>query len=868
MSTTEAHMTGAAHSGSMDIDSERQVPPIRTSMSRDNNPRSANTDTSLGTPASGSSHKTAHKRYVFADPVAFSYLADDHSNTVLARRTVLEGYEVYIVEQWACSRSHPSFTITTFTGDPVHKIRVNVLGVPSNEEAWSPQLKIYDKALRKYHAREKVTPLGTLMVTNLSGFPSSLSMIHVPDGDLYMNKEIFVVNENLKRLGCSGRAGLKLTTPTPATQAKFHQLYRTSEKVPLNSSVIELVKLCQVALFVFGTLRADYVDGLLCDMTERAINDWWIKLGTEYYNMEPSDGMLGPSTVAGLLGMLMGARNRLHAYGAPVPKDVFDVESTKRGIAYFQKSQRIDKTRRLDHNTLERLQRATAKAANGEGWAMPRAVKSTVAELSGKGGEMVMEMVGARDKPGISEIETVDIDTFVDLVYGERPKWLWHGKPRKSPGADMFSRLPGDEGMAFQKDDQGEYKWSNRQRDSAKEDGQDQRHSTEASRPLSRANTGAEDEKESTRRAVLRRATGRNIDGRSGFDRIKDVVGGRKHQTKASRDEHNMRHAMDDQEPFETPEARVEESVEPTFTKVMTETPPPQEYQAPRFMPPAVNPHRDQQPEVGASLPPRDHGGSGTVTAESSIAGSMYKGIELDGGLQPDQGLHDGVGITLRRTQSFIHPQIADHGIRHDGWWPRHMSFSLAEESVLTWNSLIEFTDDPKPSNPTEAMSVEVLKATDARRTRAKLKFLAEDVGSWVERNLLDVRKLDEQAYNDQSELEELYYPQLDEYHALRQDTQDVLTRERMRLKDTTADVEQLGEQLGYEIDQLKSKIEDVEDSVGEFERQVRDVESRVMELEELTKEREGWTHWALRCLIGIGKDPALQEDVDRPKQI
>jgi hypothetical protein len=55
-------------------------------------------------------------------------------------------------------------------------------------------------------------------------------------------------------------------------------------------------------------------------VTERAINDWWTELGTDFYNIEPSDGILGPTTVAALLGMLMGARNRLNAYGAPVAR--------------------------------------------------------------------------------------------------------------------------------------------------------------------------------------------------------------------------------------------------------------------------------------------------------------------------------------------------------------------------------------------------------------------------------------------------------------------------------------------------------------------------------------------------------------------
>lgn len=384
-----------------------------------------------------STHPPAHQRLVFTDPAAFRYLEEDPCTIVLERRRRLRGYELYIVEQWACSRTHPTFVITTYTGLEQNSVVVGILSVPTNEEAWSPRLRVYLQAITNYHARKKETPLGTLMVTNLSSFPSALTVIAVPDGDLKKHREDFIVNEDMKRLGCSGRAGLNLAPPTSATEAKFSQLYRTSDRIPLYNAVIELVKLCQVALMLFGKLAPEYADGLLCDITEQAINDWWTEIGTEYFTIDPSDGILGPTTVAAILGMLMGARNRLNAYGAPVAKDVFDIVNTKRAIAHFQKSQKIDRTRRLNQQTLSRLHKATAKAASGEGWAVPRAVKSTVAELSGKGGDLVH----GREKARIAEVETLNIDTFIQLGSGERFKWLWYGKPRKTTDSDVFRNL-------------------------------------------------------------------------------------------------------------------------------------------------------------------------------------------------------------------------------------------------------------------------------------------------------------------------------------------------------------------------------------------------------------------------------------------
>lgn len=323
--------------------------------------------------------------------------------TLVERRGVLHGYESYLVEQWACSRQSPTLVVVTYTGDQRHSVVVGVLAVPAEESLWSTKLRVYFKAIQKFHARPKDTALGELMVTNLSSFPSALTVIPIPDGDIRKHRQTFIVNEDLKRLGCSGRSGLALTEPAEATQTKFQQLYKISDRVPLSQAVMELIKLCQVALYMFEKLDHEYIDGLLCDMTETGINNWWIEVGAEHYNFEPTDGILGPSTVAALLGMLMGARNRLHWYGAPVTKDVFDIDNTKRGIGHFQKSQKLEKTRRLDRPTLLKLYSVTAKAAAGDGWGVQRAVKSTVTEIGGKRGEIVMGMVSGKDKGGLCE---------------------------------------------------------------------------------------------------------------------------------------------------------------------------------------------------------------------------------------------------------------------------------------------------------------------------------------------------------------------------------------------------------------------------------------------------------------------------------
>lgn len=828
----------------------------------------------------GKSPSSAHQRFVFTDHVAFRYLEDDPSAAVLSRRERLEGYEIYLVEQWACSRKHPTFIITTYTGDPKDKVWVSVLSVPKEESTWSPQMRIYFKALDDYHARRKETSLGTLMITNLNGFPSSLTIIPIPDGDMRKHRELFYVNENLKRLGCSGRLGIKLAPPSSATQAKFHQLYRTSDKIPLNSAVIELVKLCQVALVIFGKLAPEYADGLFCDVTEKAINDWWIEFGAEYYTVEPHDGILGPTTVAALLGLLIGARNRLSAYNAPVSKDVFDMETTKRAISSFQKTQRIQRTRLLDRQTLERLRRATAKAASKESWAVPRAFKTTMAELGGKGGEMVMGMVGAGDKAGIADIETVDIDRFVELVSGERAKWLWYGKPRKTVTGDMFNRLPAE-------DHQPTHITNLMRRESTLEGHSfSKRDSAELGRrpeAVGPSDSFLDKERDPTsKRAVIKRATGK-LESGSGFHRIKDAVGLRSHQSKHSKDEalrSPLQHAKSDiwsptdhsldgsgtgphepsrqsydlrREALISPHSAID--LDPTFTKVITETP--RDSASNLAMNKIARPHVDGNNETTKpAYPDEDTDFSRPATADHSVAGSIYRDIDPDNKLPSNSA--DEIPPLLRRTQSTDQLDPYRQTSRNDNWWPRHLSFSIAEESILRWSPIAPSTPDDEPVDPSlsldAAFATQSLISTETKHLRHKLALVSSLDETWASSHLKTITDIDADAEADTLQLESLYYPALESYQSLREDAHEVVQSNRAVLQDAVRELGMLADKLEYEIGSLRSKVDDVEDGVGELEKQVVFVEGRVEELEDALGGGggEGWGRWVMRMVTGV----------------
>ncbi|EKD18093.1 uncharacterized protein L3040_007726 [Drepanopeziza brunnea f. sp. 'multigermtubi'] len=833
------------------------------------------------------------RNVVFADPVAFRYLEEEPRCVVMERRGLLRGYELYLVEQWACSRVHPTFVIATYTGDSNHVAWVAVLGVPTDEETWSPRMQAYFKAVAQYHARPKDTSMGMLMVTNLSGFPSALTVIPVPDGDIKAHREDFIVNENLKRLGCSGRAGMSLSPPAGATHAKFIQLYKASDRIDFYGAVLELIKMAQSALFVFGKLDQEYADGMLCDVTEKAIRDWWTEIGSEYYNIEPTDGVLGPTTVAAMFGMLMGARNRLNWWGAPVGKDAFDLWNLKRGIQLFQKSSKLERTGKLNRKTLDRLHRATAKAAAGEGWAVPKAVKSTVAELSGKGGEMVLGMVG-RDKPGIGDIETLDIDRFVSLVHGERSKWLWHGRPKKHGEIGRLT-LPDSGNMSFSRNEHGGYIWSHNKADSVpsqeeetRREKEDSPHSVYGNKPPgSTASMLDSPNDKELRKTVFKSVTGKMSDARSGFGRIKDAVGLRGHNSKPSKDEgidagyfNGNNSSSTFGLPIGTPISPV--MIKKSFTwkdtpglyhnglaKAKEPTSVPVSAAIPNIETltndsrtdlPLVNLPEEEQSNTEAEVKwaeqvreiRRD-----VIANDPSVGGSVYDEQDLEGPLLEALRDPNNFQVLLHRRHSFSggFPMLAKR--RNDAWWPRQMSFTDAEDAILGWEPIGNLSDDGDDSDTWSGLRKQELIASDYKNLYEKINNLQDEVGPWVEAKVESIEKLDKQAATDQEEFEALYHQLMEQYQAVKQNSQDMLGHERSHVMEAIKDIEVLGAKLEYEINALISKVQDVEDGVLQYERQVDDLEQRAKALEKQLS-TESWGHWLVRSITGIGTGPNI----------
>lgn len=864
---------------------ESQTPPPKSASLRPDG--AASKSSSESPPAT--SPPPIRRRVVLPDPVAFRFLEEDPSVAVVERKRVLPGYELYLVEQWACSRQTPALVIVTYTGDPKHSIVVGVLEVPGEEKDWSQRVRVYFKAIQQYHARPKETEIGELMITNLSGFPSALTVIPVPDGDIRKNRQVFIVNEDLKRLGCSGRSGLSLSDPTPATQAKFLQLYKISDRIPFFQAVLELIKLCQVALFVFGKLEQEYIDGLLCDVTETAINNWWTEIGSEYFNIEPADGILGPTTVAALLGTLMGARNRLSYLSAPITKDVFDMDSTKRGIGAFQKSYKLERTRRLDRQTLLRLHSVTAKAAAGDGgWGVQKAVKSTVGGIGGKRGELVIGMVGGKDKGNIGDIETVDMDKFISLANGERPKWLWHGKPRRTLQEHEHSVPP------FGKDlkDHIAAEFSTRRTNSAPAEDEPQVKKDDSPgvyltpAPISApAMSEVPADKDALRKTVFKSVAGKVSDARSGFGRIRDAVGGglRGHASRPSKDEGSE--AIMSGYPSPGISALAQSSAALTSPvavgRAFTWKNKPEEYlnefrvgQATDSMMSNLNPEgREMQSgSTKNGVQPRQEqqrvNRGQDISTESyhteirrelisnnvSAAGSAVDEGDLQGPILTAERNADTSITLLQRRHSSAEPRDRFGRRFNEARYPRRLSFGDTEDAVLRWQEIAGLAEVSPDTLDAEALRTQ---GELARDLYGRLLAMQTELAPWVTAKVAGVQALDDAFGVQQAELHALYHAVSEAYQRLHHNSGELVAEERSRLTEAVKDVEVLVAKLEYEINALVGRVLDVEDGVAHFEEQVEDVEKRADELKAVL-ETESWPHWFVRTLTGIGTGPNI----------
>jgi hypothetical protein len=561
----------------------------------------------------------------------------------------------------------------------------------------------------------------------------------------------------------------------------------------------------------------------------------------------------------------------------------------------------------LDRQTLSQLHRVTAKAAAGEGWAVPKAVKSTVAELSGKGGDMVMGMVGGvRDKAGIGDIETLDIDRFVSLIHGERSKWLWQGKARRSGTGETFGRsLPEMGNMVFGKDDQGGYVWSSKRSDSVpvdddpdtrKRDGSNIVYSSRSpGSNLSMVDGPVAEKDQHVRKTVFKSVTGKMSDARSGLGRIKDAVGLRGHTSKHSKDENlevdgGIGGYFSPSGSTLEPASALSGSPVANLNKSFTWNKKPEEYQnglrktqESGLVTPSIVRARESEspasdtksslPQVMETIPPdaeaKDPDAEAKwltqvreirrdlVANELSVAGSAYGDADLEGPFLEAERDPRSASTLLHRRHSISEGSPLWNKSRNEARWPRHMSFSYTEEAVLSWDDIGIVSDDGDDMDMWASLQKQRYLAEDFSHLYGRISTLQNHISTWAEKKVNIIEALDNQASRDQDDFQTLYYQLSEAYQSVKKSSNDILSEERSNVTEAIKDIEVLRAKVEYEINALISRVEDVEDGVSQFEGQVNEVETRAAELE-LQLKSESWLHWAVRSLTGLGTAPHL----------
>lgn len=305
--------------------------------------------------------------YVFPDFGAVKYFQRDfvaHGEFHIMEETVESGFDIYLVEQWVNDRAIGSI-LATYTGNPRSKVMLMKFTVKKKPSRYYPRrFQEYLNELMVNHAKVKVIDKDhhreILFVTNLTTLPSNLNLIPIPSGDLRAIYDDYVVNLNLKKLHCSGRS-LSLITEkiSVACEDKFRQMYKVyNVKVPVKFAIKEMVNLIQTCLFYFDLLDAKYCDGFLCSKTEEAISQWWDYIGLPHFGTKPNTkaGVLSARTVAAIISFIISVKFRLQLVGGcDPPKDPFDYENFMISIGQFQRQYKLEKRRKLDLDTLNKL---------------------------------------------------------------------------------------------------------------------------------------------------------------------------------------------------------------------------------------------------------------------------------------------------------------------------------------------------------------------------------------------------------------------------------------------------------------------------------------------------------------------------------
>jgi septal ring factor EnvC (AmiA/AmiB activator) len=181
------------------------------------------------------------------------------------------------------------------------------------------------------------------------------------------------------------------------------------------------------------------------------------------------------------------------------------------------------------------------------------------------------------------------------------------------------------------------------------------------------------------------------------------------------------------------------------------------------------------------------------------------------------------------------------------------MSFSHAEEAVLKWDDVISFEDGDSTNNdhPMTATAMAEL----SRTIYLDIAAVRRDIQPWVDAQAAALTARNAHYTSAHDTAQRLCTSLGDAFTQAKLETEQTVSEERRRAKDSLDELEALAARLEYEISALESKAQDVEDGVELFERQVDGVERRADELR-VQREQESFLHWVFRTVTGLGTGP------------
>ncbi|KAF9959796.1 hypothetical protein BGZ72_008714 [Mortierella alpina] len=224
------------------------------------------------------------------------------------------------------------------------------------------------------------------------------------------------------------RGALHIVPYSDAQREKFNQLYKISDTTDFEDTVIRLVDLVQNSLSIFGLFKLSDVDGLLCNATEKGLEEFYNTfLSSKFQKFSSPDNVLDPNVLAGMLSKISNIRGKLQHLVNNVPKDPFaDPEAFINAVKAFQLKKPDLKACFLDFKTTEAITAAYQSSFNPQGLKVHKVLKSKIEDFSG------MTAVNL-------EGETTDLEVFAKHIHTDSLKQVWRGKPKHKP--DMADAL-------------------------------------------------------------------------------------------------------------------------------------------------------------------------------------------------------------------------------------------------------------------------------------------------------------------------------------------------------------------------------------------------------------------------------------------